>query len=107
MSEPTQGPWVFDEHRGVISLGEENMAGEPIDVATEVRYEDGFLIAAAPEMQKEITRLRYENQRLREALENMTELMEEDIAEETLGSRKHEQSAIVRARAALSERGGL
>lgn len=46
----TPRPWHFHKHYGVMSHGERNDFGEPIPVATEVRYEDGPLISAAPDM---------------------------------------------------------
>ena len=48
--ECTPEPWVFDKELGVISEVEENPSGEPMQVATEVSYADGPLLAAAPEL---------------------------------------------------------
>lgn len=52
----TEGTWSYDERLGVIS-DKENDVGESTQIAIEVSYEDGSLIAAAPEMYKALKRL--------------------------------------------------
>ena len=69
----TPGPWRFDIERGVVSDTQKNMAGVPYTVASAVDYEDGLLIAAAPD-------LLVENKRLREALDTI--LMLDPAAED-------------------------
>ena len=50
MSNHTPGPWRFDPKLGVVSQFEINDVGEPMNIAQEVNYLDGSLLAAAPEM---------------------------------------------------------
>jgi len=50
MSNHTPGPWRFDPKLGVVSQFEINDVGEPMNIAQEVNYLDGPLLAAAPEM---------------------------------------------------------
>ena len=52
----TEGTWRYDKKLGVIS-DQENDAGEPTQIATEVTDEDGPLLAAAPEMYKGLKKL--------------------------------------------------
>ena len=50
MIDHTPGPWRFDTKLGVVSEFETNDVGEPMNIAQEVNYLDGPILAAAPNM---------------------------------------------------------
>ena len=62
MSNHTPGPWRFDPKLGVVSQFEINDVGEPMNIAQEVNYLDGPILAAAPELLEEL-QYRYEQNR--------------------------------------------